>query len=100
MSRTTRALVHDAAAREDLIEIWVYTCRTWGPEQADRYLGLLENGIHKITKRPEGGQSRAELRAGYWSARLEHHMAFYTFDNEEVRIRRVLHEGMDHPRHV
>ena len=32
--------------------------------------------------------------------RLEHHVVFYTFNDEEVRIRRVLHEVMDHGSHI
>lgn len=95
-----RELVHDHAAEEDLIEVWLYTHRTWGTEQADRYLGLLEAGIGEIWQEPEAGSERGELRAGYWSQWIEHHVVFYTFDGAEVRIRRVLHEVMDHRRHV
>jgi len=49
---------------------------------------------------PDEGDSRAGIRKGYWSVRIGHHLAFYTFTNVEVRLRRVLHEVMDAGRHL
>ena len=93
-------LVHDVAAENDLIEIWIYTDKEWGLLQAEHYLDILERGIEAIAKRPERGKQRNALREGYRSARIEHHIIFYTFDEAEIRIRRVLHEAMDVGRHV
>ena len=36
-----------------------------------------------------------QRREGYWSLRVQHHVLFYTFTRQEVRLRRVLHEAMD-----
>ena len=96
----TRALVKDNAAEADLIGIWVYSFETWGEAQADRYLTALEKGILQLVDSPRTGKSRDELREGYWSKRLEHHVVFYTFTDAELRIRRVLHEVMDVGRHL
>jgi toxin ParE1/3/4 len=90
-----RTLVKDHAAEADLIGIWVYSFETWGEAQADRYLAALENGIRQLVENPGNGKPREELREGYWSRRLEHHVVFYTFTDAEVRVRRVLHEVMD-----
>lgn len=95
-----RQLVKDRAAEADLIGIWLYTFETWSEAQAERYLGALERGIRDLAKAPEGGKRRDALREGYWSKKLEHHIVFYTFTDEEVRIRRVLHEVMDVDRHL
>ena len=95
-----RELVKDRAAEADLIGIWLYTFETWSEAQADRYLSTLERGIQEIADAPERGNQRDALRAGYWSKKLEHHIVFYTFTGEEVRIRRVLHEVMDVGRHL
>ncbi len=95
-----RELVKDKAAEADLIGIWVYSFEAWGEAQADRYLEALEHGIGKVAEDPTRGESRHELRDGYWSKRLEHHVVFYTFNEAEVRIRRVLHEVMDVRRHL
>lgn len=95
-----RELVKDQAAEADLIGIGVYSFETWGEAQADRYLGALEHGIGKLVEDPESGTRRDELREGYWSVRLKHHVVFYTFTDAEVRIRRALHEVMDVGRHL
>ena len=95
-----RKLVKDRAAETDLIGIWLYTFETWSETQADRYLGALEDGIRKVAADPTIGVPRAQLREGYWSKKLEHHIVFYTFTDDEVRIRRVLHKVMDVGRHL
>ena len=95
-----RRLVKDRAAEGDLIGIWIYSFETWSVAQADRYLDALERGIGALAIDPTEGKQRDELRAGYWSKQVEHHIVFYTFTDEEVRIRRVLHEVMDVGRHL
>jgi len=96
----SRRLVKDNAAEADLISIWLYSFENWGEAQADRYLDAIETALKKIAKSPDQGESRDWLRQGYWSIRVEHHIAFYTFTDKEVRIRRVLHEVMDAGRHL
>ena len=95
-----RKLVQDKAAEADLISIWVYSFETWGEAQADRYLDALEHGFREVAEDPARGESRHQLRDGYWSKSIEHHVVFYTFNEAEVRIRRVLHEVMDVGRHL
>jgi len=95
-----RNLVKDRAAESDLIGIWVYSFNQWNDAQADRYLSALEIGIQKLVGDPKAGKQRDSLRTGYWSKRIEHHVVFYTFTDNELRIRRVLHEVMDPDLHL
>jgi toxin ParE1/3/4 len=95
-----RVLVKDRAAETDLVGIWIYTFKQWSETQADRYLSSLENGIQMLVGEPQGGKQRDMLRKGYWSKRIGHHVVFYTFTDNEVRIRRVLHEVMDPDIHL
>ncbi len=95
-----RTLAKDQAAETDLVGIWVYTFNQWSEAQADRYLSALEDGIQKLVGEPEDGKQRDSLRKGYWSQRIEHHVVFYTFTDNELRIRRVLHEVMDPDIHL
>ena len=95
-----RALVKDRAAENDLIEIWVYTLQTWGEAQAEKYLGILQAEIEHIGRDPTAGRSRFAIRADYWSQTIEHHIVFCTFNDTEVRIRRVLHGAMDVGMHL
>lgn len=96
----SRNLRKDKAAEADLIGIWLYTFETWTETRADRYLAGIERGIRELVSSPELGMQRDALRPGYWSRRVEHHIVFYTFTDDEVRIRRVLHEVMDVGRHL
>ncbi len=95
-----RTLAKDRAAETDLVDIWVYSFNQWSEAQADRYLSAIENGIKKLMGEPEDGKQRDKLRNGYWSKRIEHHVVFYTFTDNELRIRRVLHEVMDPDIHL
>ncbi len=95
-----RNLVKDHSAETDLIGIWVYSFEQWSEAQADRYLFAIENGMQKLVSDPEAGKLRDRLRKGYWSKRIEHHVVFYTFTDNELRIRRVLHEVRDPDLHL
>lgn len=95
-----RGIVHDRAAQGDLIDIWIYSSEAFGEAQADRYLDKLARVFEELAERPTGGRPRDELREGYWSSRAERHVVFYTFDDQTLRIRRVLHGAMDADRHL
>ena len=85
----SRTLVKDNAAESDLVGIWLYSFDNWGQAQADRYLDALERGIVWVSNNVESGNDRRPLREGYWSVRVKQHVAFYTFSDTEVRIRRL-----------
>ena len=95
-----RSLVKDREAQEDLIGVWTYTFETWGETWADSYFATVEAGIRRLLENPMLGRDRGELRPGYRSVHVEHHVVFYTVTDSEVRVRRVLHEAMDPDRHV
>ncbi len=89
-----RELRLDKLSKSDLIDIWRYSFKEWGEAQADHYLNILEKEVLKIWNSPESGTHRELLHQGYWSICAEKHIVFYTFDENEVRIRRVLHASM------
>jgi toxin ParE1/3/4 len=95
-----RQLVHDRAAHADLIDIWLYSFETWGEAQAERYTAAIERGLGQLAEAPEKGKDRNALLPGYWSKHVERHVVFYTFDDHELRVRRVLHEVMDPSLHL
>jgi toxin ParE1/3/4 len=90
-----RRLVVSERAEADLREIWLYSFKTWGEAQADRYLDELDAGLHECGAEPERGKQRDEVRPGYWSLLIRRHVAFYTFTDNEVLVQRVLHGSMD-----
>ena len=95
-----RRLVISARAEADLREIWLYSFKTWGAAQADRYLDELDDGLQECGADPERGKGRDDVRPGYRSQLIRRHVAFYTFTDDEVLIQRVLHGCMDPPRHL
>lgn len=95
-----RRVVIRPRAVEDLEDIWIYTNENWGPDQADRYLLTLDMALTHLAADPTMGRSMNELRSGYWSLHVGRHLVFYTFDDESLSVRRVLHERMDLPQHL
>ena len=39
-------------AKQDLIDIWLYTANRWGETQADKYLDGLENSLQLLAEQP------------------------------------------------
>ena len=95
-----REVVVSPRARRDLIEIWLYTFKRWGDAQADRYLGDLVRDIRQLAEEPDRGRTRDAIRADYWSIHVGRHVAFYTFTDSTVNVRRVLHDQMDVDLHL
>lgn len=95
-----RALLLSHRAVADLREIWVYSFRSWGEAQADRYLDELEVGLCTCRDEPELGRTRDEVRPGYRSQLVRKHVLFYTYTATEVRVQRVLHASMDPTLHL
>ena len=96
----TRRLVVSKRAEADLREIWLYSFKTWGEAQADRYLDELGTGLQECGAEPERGRCCDEVRLGYRSLLIRRHVAFYTFTDDEVLIQRVLHGSMEPDLHL
>jgi toxin ParE1/3/4 len=84
----------------DLEGIWLYTLREWSAEQADSYLRKIDAALGRLAEDPEVGRSVKTILAGYWSLHVGRHVVFYTFTDEAVSVRRVLHDQMDMKRHL
>ena len=89
-----------ARAEQDLLDIWLYTFRTWGEVQADRYLDELDQGIRLLSANPSLGSDYRQIRRGYRRFSINYHRVFYRFFNDSVEIIRVLHESMDIDTHL
>ncbi len=95
-----RSLVISERAEADLREIWRWSCGRFGEAQADLYLDQIDAGLRECGMAPERGQDHESIREGYRSKLIRKHVAFYTFDDTEVVVQRVLHGSMDPERHV
>ncbi len=52
-------------ALEDLKSIGRYTQKTWGREQRNKYLSKLDESFHILSKQPQLGTARDDIRKGY-----------------------------------
>jgi len=82
-------------ADNDLTEIWHDTCEQWGARQADKYLIELETCFTELSRHPELGRSRPEIRQGYRSIPKNKHLIFYRQHHGRIEIIRILHQRME-----
>ena len=82
------------SAREDLIDIWLYTRENWGEAQADSY----QDSLHVCCEQIAVGRAQVKLVPGLnriRSHRCQHHYLFFVEQNSSVVIIAVLHERMN-----
>lgn len=87
-------------AVSDLDSIWNYTLETWGEDQAERYLRMINSGFSELAENPECGRECNDIREGYWKYRVGRHLIFYRQESYGVDVVRVLHQSMDVDRHL
>jgi toxin ParE1/3/4 len=87
-------------AQSDLDEIWDYSAQRWGRDQANRYVEALRDSIKRVAAEPSRGRSMTVGHKSYQRYRSRSHLIFYRKTNRGIRIVRILHESMDHERHL
>ncbi|MFN8394451.1 MAG: type II toxin-antitoxin system RelE/ParE family toxin [Bacteroidia bacterium] len=89
-------------AAKDIENILQYTLEKWGQLQFERYYHLIDTTLNIIGYHPDCSQcrSRDELFPGCRSRSFGKHVVFYRIANGEVEIVRILHQMMDHSRHL
>lgn len=104
------------AARQDIVDILLWSIEKFGAEAAERYRALLIQAIRDIEADPgrPGSKARPELDAG---ARTYHlassrinvegervkkprHFILYRSGSTGLEIARILHDSRDLPRHL
>ena len=82
-----------------MLGIAEYTLRTWGEDQAIRYLGELEARCRQLAGNPALGRACDYIRPGLH--RMEHgrHVVFYRPAGNGILVSRILHQRMLPSRH-
>ena len=88
------------AAERDLEKIWRYTQRTWGIEQAGRYIDTLNSAFAELAQHPQRAPACDHIRRGYRMAVIESHVIYFRIAVYGADIIRVLHERIDAPRRL
>jgi len=87
-------------AQLDLDEIWNYTERHWGIDQAETYIRQLWQDIEAVAAKPAIGRPCPEVRAGYYKFRSGSHVLFFRLSKSGIDVVRILHARMDFGRHL
>jgi toxin ParE1/3/4 len=81
-------------AEADLLGIGVYTLRTWGKDQAFRYINGLEAFCRMLADDPEVGRRCEDIRRGLRRMESGQHVVFYRKEAEGILVSRILHQRM------
>jgi toxin ParE1/3/4 len=81
-------------AEDDLTGIGVYTLRTWGEDQAIRYLDGLEACCRRLANNPELGRACESVRPELRRMEQGKHVVFFRREPGGILISRILHERM------
>lgn len=82
-------------AERDLVDIWRYTNRQWGREQANRYTLAIKAKCAELANAPLLAESYANVRPGYRRRSIEHHTIYFKQTRYGIAIIRILHQRMD-----
>ena len=88
-----------AKADYDLEEIFDYTEKEFGFEQAVFYVSSIVEAIENIPLNPKIGRERNEIKKELHSILHVKHIIFYRILTDRVRIVRILHGSRDLPRY-
>jgi toxin ParE1/3/4 len=91
-----RKFLLSAEAKSDLIKIARYTQLTWGKEQRNDYLKILDNTFQLLSDEPELGLNCDYLKEGYSKYPQSSHLIYYKEHKvNQILIVRILHNSMD-----
>jgi toxin ParE1/3/4 len=88
------------AAKNDLQEIYDFGIFKFGHSQAAKYLEGIQVHFEKISKNPDIGRRRNEIKLELFSFPYSSHIIFYRILPDRIRIVRVLHGRRDLPKHL
>ena len=74
----TQRYILSPRAQSDLEEIWDYTARQWGIDQAEIYIRQLWRDVEAVAANPAIGRPCPEVRTGYHKFRSGSHVIFFS----------------------
>lgn len=82
-------------AEKDLEDIWNYTVKRWGIEQAVKYIDELDEAFGILAGSPHICRERPEFDPPVHIHHHKKHLVIYMMEDSSIFILRVLHENMD-----
>ena len=76
-------------------DIWQYTVKKWGENQAELYINELSSACNKLSDGLSQEISVDYIRSGYHKILAGRHAIYFTRLETEITIVRILHQRMD-----
>lgn len=86
-------------AAEDFSGIYDYTLLRFGKVQAEHYTEAMEAFFDTLAGMPHLGREYSPV-PGVMRAEFQRHTIFYTVRDNDILVARILHQQMNHPRHL
>ncbi|WOE73754.1 type II toxin-antitoxin system RelE/ParE family toxin [Alterisphingorhabdus coralli] len=87
-------------ADRDLIDIYLYSLKEFGVQQADRYSDTLMQKLETVAENPSFGSDYSYIRAGLRRYTSVSHAIYYQSLDSGILVLRILHGSMDPARHL
>ena len=87
-------------ARSDLRAIVIYSKRSFGHQQAVKYVTQLREQVRSLSDAPGMGKKRDELALGLRSFPFQSHVLYYLIQDKRFIVIRVLHKLMEPSLHI
>jgi toxin ParE1/3/4 len=82
-------------ARQDLVEIRIYSLEQFGPVVADVYFLGFDQAFDRLARHPHVGVPKPELGSGVRCLVHRRHRIFYIIEDDVVVIVRIIHHACD-----
>ena len=92
MLKTLRLTIE---AKKDLKAIGRYSYQNFGQQQMEQYLAKIDTGLSLISREPEIGKQRDDIKIGYRSYTVEKHLIFYRIVDQYIDILGITSGSMD-----
>ncbi len=83
------------AAKRDLVQIYQWTLRKFGMEQAEKYISGLSASVEFMAGNHELARDADDIRRGLLKYPFGSHMIFFRISGNVLTVSRFLHQRMD-----
>lgn len=83
------------SAERDLENIFEYTTKQWGLDQANLYIDRLISVFEELSTSPSSVPACDHIRPGYRRRLVEKHIVYFRITDYGIAVIRILHERMN-----
>lgn len=84
----------------DIIEIYLYSLKTFGIAQTENYIEALHRCLASLAENPFLGRDCSMIKPGVRRFEYAKHSIYYRTDEYDILVLRILHQRMDPARYL